>query len=311
MRKIAVVVPTIRVESYKQFLEAWKGYFTKYKVELVTVEDGEEPKVGLWSQDRKSVADVMGEYSDLIYHKNDGVRNLGFAFVARFLPDVEYIITLDDDVKPLGDTILDHVRALQRKVPVSWLSTASEYMRGFPYGVRTEAEVVLSHGVWQGVKDWDAATQLTMGNRDVSFYRGPIPKGVMYPMCIMNVAFKRKMLPYMYQAPMGPIVGLDRFADIWCGIESKKVIDEKGWAVVSGYATILHERASDVFVNLVKEAKGLGMNEKYGEAEYFNLYAEKRTRWIEFINKYDSRLQSLSDRKPTENKADTGQVPTS
>lgn len=306
MRNIAVVVPTIRVESYKQFIEAWKDYFIKYKVQLVTVEDGEEPKVGLWSEDRKSVADVMGEYSDLIYHKNDGVRNLGFAYVAKYLPDVEYIISLDDDVKPYGDTILDHFKALNSKAPITWLSTASEYMRGFPYGVRTEAEVVLSHGVWEGVKDWDAATQLILGNRDVSFYKGPIPKGVMYPMCIMNVAFKRKVLPFMYQAPMGPKIGLDRFADIWAGIESKKVIDEKGWAVVSGYASVLHERASNVFTNLAKEAKGLGMNEKYGEDEYFKLFTEKRTRWIEFINTYDSRISSVSEGESTKDPANTG-----
>jgi reversibly glycosylated polypeptide/UDP-arabinopyranose mutase len=132
------------------------------------------------------------------------------------------------------------------------------------------------------VKDWDAPTQLVRGNPDCTFYKGPIPKGVLYPMCIMNVAFKMKMLPYMYQAPMGYKVGLDRFGDIWSGIESKRVIDEKGWAVVSGYATVNHTRASDVFVNLQKEAKGLSLNEHYGEDEYFKLYQKNRKRWEEF-----------------------------
>jgi reversibly glycosylated polypeptide/UDP-arabinopyranose mutase len=273
---IVVVVPTIRDECMKEFLTAWDELFKKHNVELVIVRDGDTPKI----LDRKY---NLSEFDDLIFNKSDCCRNLGFAYVAKYLSDIEVIITLDDDVRPLGDTIQDHINALSMRVPISWMSTASEYMRGFPYGVRDEAEVVLSHGVWQGVKDWDAPTQLTLGNRDVTFYKGPIPKGIFYPMCIMNVAFKRKMLPYMYQAPMGPKVGLDRFADIWSGIESKKVIDSKGWAVVSGYATVKHERASNVFVNLVKEAKGLGMNENYGADEYFKFYEEKRKKWEELI----------------------------
>ena len=274
---IAIVVPTIRPESYKKFFDAWVRLIDKHDCALIKVVDGENPTAA-----GKTVKEIMGKYSDLIYNFNDGIRNLGFAYVIKYDPTVDIIITLDDDVEPLGDTIQDHVNALEKKVPVSWLSTASEYTRGFPYGIRDEAEVVLSHGVWEGVKDWDAPTQLIRGNPDASFYRGPIPKGVFYPMCAMNLAFKRKMIPYMYQAPMGNKVGIDRFADIWSGIESKKIIDVKGWAVVSGYSTVKHTRASNVFANLQKEAKGLAMNENYGEGEYFKLYQEKRKRWEEF-----------------------------
>lgn len=296
MKKIAVVVPTIRPDSYKTFLKAWEEQFKTHNITLITVHDGENPTVGVCEDqepiefaENDSVKTIMGEYSDLIYNLNDGVRNLGFAWVAKYMPEIEVIITLDDDVKPYGDTIQDHLDALDTKVPVSWMATTRwEYTRGFPYGVREEAEVVLSHGVWEGVKDWDAPTQLVKGNPDVIFYRGTIPKGVFYPMCIMNVAFKRKMLPYMYQAPMGPEVGLDRFADIWCGIESKKIIDSKGWAVVTGYSTVLHERASNVFKNLQKEAKGLELNESFWKDEatdpYFKLYEQNRKRWEDFIN---------------------------
>ena len=151
---------------------------------------------------------------------------------------------------------------------------------------------MLSHGVWQGVKDYDAPSQLINGNPNVQFYKGAIPKGIYYPMCIMNVAFKRKLLPYMYQAPMGKKVGIDRFADIWCGYFSKQVIDQKGWAVVSGYSEVLHKRASNVFDNLEKEARGIGLHEKLVTLsnsdtacgnEYFNMYAEKRKKWEAFI----------------------------
>lgn len=288
---IAIVIPSIRPESWKIFNEGWKDLIEKHKATLITVWDGENP---ILNHDGRefTVESIMGNDSDLIYNFNDGVRNLGFAYVAKYLPQADYIITLDDDTLPYNDTIQDHLDALNSKVPVSWLSTASEFMRGFPYGIREEAEVVLSHGVWHGVADWDAATQLILGNRPVDFYKGPIPKGIFYPMCIMNVGFKRKLLPYFYQAPMGKKVGLDRFADIWSGIESKKVIDSKGWAVYSGKAAVRHERASNVFTNLKKEARGLEFNEDFWQKEidddYFKMYAKNRKRWEKFIKQYVS-----------------------
>ncbi len=277
MRKIAVVVPTIRPEQLELFKEAWEEQFNQYDIDLYIVTDGEYPTVNGWS-----IKQVMGEYSDLIYNKTDAVRNLGFALAYK--NGAEIIITLDDDTRPFGDTIGDHLRALNARYPVSWLNTTDEvYMRGFPYSVRSEAPCVLSHGMWQGVADFDASTQLVMGTPALTNRRMPVPKGILFPMCIMNVAFKRCMVPYMYQAPMGHRVGLDRFADIWGGIEAKRAIDEQGWAAVTGYATVRHERASDPFANLVKEAKGVGMNEKYGEDEYFLLFNNNIKRWQKYL----------------------------
>ena len=274
---LAVVVPTIRPESWKTFIKAWQPLFDKHSVKVVKVEDGEIPNVN-----GVHLGQIMGNDADLIYNFNDGVRNLGFAYIAKFLPGVETIITLDDDLTPIGDPIADHLDVLGRRGPISWMATATKYTKGFPYNIREEAEVVLSHGVWQGVKDWDAPTQLVKGNPDVQFYRGIIPKGVLFPMCGMNLAFSRKLLPYMYWAPMTD--GIDRFADIWCGVEVKKIIDKKGWAAVTGYSQVHHERASDVWKNLIKESKGLGMNENYGEDEYFKMYAKKRRRWYEAVS---------------------------
>lgn len=282
---IAVVVPTCRPQQLADFVAAWKETFSIHACQVVIVHDGDNPYV----QARKVCEpdEIMGHDTDLIYNHNDGVRNLGFAYVARFLPNADIIITLDDDTKPDGDTITRHYGALMGRKCVSWVSTADDYMRGFPYGVRGEAEVVLSHGVWEGVPDYDAPTQLVNGIDQPIYYQGVIPKGAYYPMCGMNLAFKRKLLPWMYFAPMGPSVGLDRFADIWCGITSKRVIDAKGWAVVTGYASVIHERASNVWDNLQKEALGLRLNEGFWKGEedheYFQLYARQRERWQEWM----------------------------
>jgi len=286
MSKIAVIVPTVkgREETYDAFVKAWQPLFDAHDIAFLTVYDGEAPSVL-----GKDWDEVMGEYKDSLSNFNGGIRNLGFAYVAKYLPEVEVIITLDDDTRPVGDTIQDHLDALDKRVPISWVSTASEYMRGFPYGVREEAEVVLSHGVWDNVADWDAPTQLVLGaKRPVTFPKMPVPKGVLYPMCGMNIAFKRKMLPYMYQAPFWLEQGIGRVDDIICGIYSKKYIDEQGFATVTGYARVFHERASNVFKNLKLEAASIELFEQVAAGdeshEYMQkVYFPKLARWQEFI----------------------------
>lgn len=278
--KIGVIVPTIREEKFKEFFAAWAGLFEKHQVVLYIVRDGEKPTVN-----GESIESVMGKkYASLIYNFNDGVRNLGFA--KAYQDGCDVFISLDDDVLPDGDPIQDHLDILNSHAPISWMNTVDDiYMRGFPYWARTEAEVVFSHGLWKGVYDFDASTQLVLGTQTPKHRKMPIPKGVLAPICVMNVAFKRKVMPFYYQAPM--FKNLNRFADIWSGIEVKKAIDENGWAMVSGYATIHHNRASNPFVNLVKEARGVGMNEKYGEDEYFKLYWKNLKLWQEFLKHYD------------------------
>ena len=280
-QKIAVVIPTIRPEHFKKFSEAWAPLLKKHDCQLVTVIDGENPTVNGYS-----AQEIMGEYSSALSNFNAGIRNLGFAYVAHRMKDVEIVLTFDDDVMPIGDTIQDHLDALNQRVPTSWLSTASKHTRGFPYGIRSEAEVVLSHGVWQGVADWDAPTQLVIGNQPISFYKGPIPKGIYFPMCSMNLAFKRKLLPHIYHAPWA--LGINRFDDVFAGIEAKKEIDKNGWAAVSGCSIVHHDRASDVFNNLKNEAPGIALNETFWKGNedhpYFKIYRQKLKVWQEFIN---------------------------
>lgn len=294
---IAVVVPTVkgREETFAGFMESWTRFFQQHKVQLVVVYDGENPRIEHedfedWCENViLDQTQIMGKYKKCLSNFNGGIRNLGLAYVAKYLPEADIVITLDDDTRPVGDTIQDHLDALSKKVPISWLSTAvDEYMRGFPYGIRDEAEVVLSHGVWDNVADWDAPTQLVLGSkRPVEFYRGPIPKGVYYPMCAMNIAFKRKLLPHMFQAPQVMKMGIGRADDIMCGILSKREIDAEGWAVVSGYSRVWHSRASNVFKNLKLEASTIELFEDVWkgveEHPYYKIYRNKLEQWQEFI----------------------------
>ena len=279
---IAVCVPTWRPELYaKTFLPAWKELLIRHDVILLTTYDADKAE-DIRLNNIGTAKQIMGKNVDLIYPRNAGHKLLAFYYIHKYIPEVSHIICLDDDVKPVGDTIRDHINALEMRVPVSWMPIADIYTRGFPYGIRDEAEVVLSHGVWEGVPDIDAPTQLIIGDKPkVNYYKITIPKGVFYPMSEMNIAFKRKLLPYMYFAPTcDGVYGAD---DIWAGIESKKVIDREGWAVVTGYSRVYHERASNKFEILIKQGKFIKYNETYWKQEpddpYFKIYREKRERW--------------------------------
>lgn len=278
MKNIAIVLPSHRQDLTDSFLRDWQHLFDKHDVEFILVDDeGELPQVihnGVY-------VDLQNE---LVTNHCAGVRQLGFLYVAKSLPDVEYIITLDHDTSPIGDPIQDHIDALSIRVPISWFSTASDYMRGFPYAVREEAPVMLSHGVWEGVYDWDAPSQLHKRDKKVDLYKGIIPKGIFFPMCGMNLGFRREALPYVFFAPVGKYKGAERFDDIWAGLEVVKSFRDLNWGIVSGYAKIQHLRASNVFQSLEKEAVGIRMNEVYWKGEYDEWYKDfltKKQAWYE------------------------------
>jgi hypothetical protein len=167
-------------------------------------------------------------------------------------------------------------------------------MRGQPYNVREEAPVRFSHGIWRGVYDWDAPSQLLKGNTKVDFYKGVIPKGIFTSICGMNICFHRSALKYVYFAPVGAFKGAERWDDIWMGIMMIKDFAKENWAIVSGYAEVNHLRASNVFTSLEKEAVGLRHNEefwkdpeRYKGDKWFDEFRKKRKKWYNEIDKID------------------------
>lgn len=294
-RTIGVVIPTIRfIESFPAFLEAWTPLFVKHNVELIVIEDGNTPLIRHYefssgkSQQVYRDREINLDKENLVSNFCAGVRQLGFLYIAKHLPNVEYIFTTDDDCFPIGDTIQEHINQLNRKVPISWLSTASDFMRGFPYQVRTEAPVMVSHGVWEGVYDWDAPSQLLKGDTKVEFYKGVIPKGIYAPICGMNLCFRREALPYIYFAPVGTFKGAERWDDIYMGIMVIKKFAELNWGIVSGYAKVLHKRASNPFTSLAKETVGILHGEEfwkdpdnYKGHPWFDEFRKKTLKWYE------------------------------
>jgi hypothetical protein len=71
------------------------------------------------------------------------------------------------------------------------------------------------------------------------------------------------------------------------GIELTRQLASVGAALVTGYSSCIHTRASNVFANLEQEVNGIALNEQYwagGEMpEWFDYYRNCRERWQSFV----------------------------
>jgi hypothetical protein len=132
--------------------------------------------------------------------------------------------------------------------------------------LRTGRPTAVSHGLWLDVPDYDAPTQLAKPlERNTTYVDAvlTIPRGSLYPMCGMNLAFDRELIgPAMWFGLQGEGQPLGRYDDMWAGWCSKVVCDHLGYGCKTGLPYVSHSKASDPFVNLRKEYKGIFWQEE-------------------------------------------------
>lgn len=280
-----VIVPTIRYEQMKKFLTAWNSYFKKHNVSLFVIEDGEptEEMRELLAEPREyEVTHLLSKDApDFIPKKTDMCRSWAF-YKAYQANDKPYFLTLDDDVVSYVDVFTEYEKVFSEGAPLSEyldvgaLTTSGLQMRGFPYKDRKKATVAVQYGGWHNVLDYDAATQLSTPKKS-EFFKDvvvPVPKGVAATCCIMNCAWQRRYTPIMWQLPM--LDGrYNRVGDIWSGLFIKKTLDAIGAVmVINGKASVWHERASDPYNSLVKEAPSVWLNDNLWEQPKFGYGGE-------------------------------------
>lgn len=276
----ALVVPSIRKDSFERFVKEWSATGLFDRVDLILMEDNPE---------KTFVCDVEGathlcwedidenEWSWIIPRRSDTVRS--YAYWYAWKSGYEYLMTLDDDCYPSeGYEQLDefHKAMLTR---TQWFNTLNNVRpRGVPYFNLGMRKIYVNHGIWKGVLDYDAPQQLVNPVAEVYTHDNRIvPSGSYHPFCGMNVMWRREAMVLSYHLLMGRAydkniemgkyegdldrLPFDRFGDIWCGIIQKKVCDHLRWPVSTGVPYIHHDRASNPFANLRKEANGIEVNE--------------------------------------------------
>lgn len=274
--RIGICVPTIRELEIERFLAAWSGPWAeaardRYDLRVFVHEDGARASFALDAGPLEVVhtshADVdakLGGDAWIVSRGSAACRC--FPLLLAWEAGCEYVVTLDDDCLPAegdGASFLDeHLGAFRLS---RWFHTIDgPAPRGTPYGDLGALPVVLNHGLWTGVPDLDGASSLRRDGTEVRLRarREVIAPGLWFPMSAMNVCLHRSIVPAAYSPLMGVADhGFDRFDDIWSGLFVKRIADHLGLYVTNGVPFLRHDRASDPFVNLRKEALGIHLHE--------------------------------------------------
>ncbi|KAK1281524.1 UDP-arabinopyranose mutase 1 [Acorus calamus] len=270
--ELDIVIPTIR---NLDFLEMWRPFFQPYH--LIIVQDGDPSKTisvpdgfDYELYNRNDINRILGPKASCISFKDSACRCFGFLVSKK-----KYVYTIDDDCfvakDPEGkeiNALAQHIKNLLTPATPGFFNTlydpyreGADFVRGYPFSMRNGVSTAISHGLWLNIPDYDAPTQLVKPlERNTRYVDAvlTIPKGTLYPMCGMNLGFDRELIgPAMYFGLMGDGQPIGRYDDMWAGWCSKVICDHLGWGVKTGLPYIWHSKASNPFVNLKKEYKGI------------------------------------------------------
>lgn len=289
MSKFGVVIATCREDSINRWIDAWRSELQNcvtYIVEDNPVQQFRFPYVTGHRYAWNDIDSDLGAQSWIIPRRTSAIKSYGF--LKAYQDGCDYIWTLDDDCFPEGRPEGSYIRTLQTLLDWkyeedSWWNTLPQglpYPRGYPYGIRQSVQqAMIHHGLWSGVPDLDGITALEHADLRLNpaTRRERIPIGKFFPMCGMNLAFRREMTPAMYFGLQGSWfdprdagarncnepepLPYDRFDDIWAGLFIKKVCDHLGYAITSGAPSIVHTKESDPIQRVIKEGPGIAAHE--------------------------------------------------
>jgi len=260
-----LVVPTIRENLIKNFLESWSR---EPWDKIIVIEDNPNKTFDLNLEHHyswKEIDDDLGEHAWIISNRDSAIRSYGF--LKAFELGADYIFTIDDDCLPNKNHIEKHIKSIENS-PQWAESITGLRTRGLPYfNLGKLNNVVLNMGLWLGVPDFDGIQSIS---NPITNFIPPngnkiIPYGQYVAVCGMNLAFKREIAVLMYFPLMGENSLYGRFDDIWCGIILKKICDHLKLYISVGEPHVQHNKASNPFKNLIKEAPGIELNETLWE----------------------------------------------
>ncbi len=272
--RTALVVASNRGDSIQEFLAAWSPYPWDH---TVVVEDGPERTFALspdvlhysWAEIDSDPKVDGAPFS----RRDSAIKTYGFVKACMDLKS-DVVLVLDDDCLPdsvfPGRAFVDAHLAAIGTCP-AWVPLIPGMpTRGMPYtSLGTRDGAMVNVGLWSGVADYDAPQTLHHMRHDtLNHFEPPRGNRLLHPhqyspICGMNLAFRSWALPLLYFPKMGEGTPYRRYDDIWCGVMLQRAAAHLGWAISAGDPAIHHTRASNVLVNLEKEAPGIRANEAF------------------------------------------------
>lgn len=178
-----------------------------------------------------------------------------------------------------------------------------DFVRGYPYSLRNGISTGISHGLWTGVYDYDAPTQLLKPddrNHMHADLTQTIPHGVLYSMSAKNLAFNKKLVGVaLMQGLMGKDQPLGGYGDLIAGWASKVISDHIGIGVKSGAPYVHRKESSNPFTSLAHEFVGLFWQEEI--VQFFRnvkLSRESKTASLAYLELADKVSEELSHLHP-------------
>lgn len=265
------------------FMNEWRPLFSRFHLIIVKDPDlKEELKVPQdFNADIYTKSDIdrmVGSSSTAILFSGYSCRYFGFLMSRR-----KYIITIDDDCIPARDDkgllvnpVAQHIENLTSPATPFFFNTlydpyrdGSDFVRGYPFSLRTGVDCALSCGLWLNLADYDAPTQaLKPSERNKRYVDAvmTVPFKALMPVSGINMGFDRELvgpvlIPGLRLAGEGKF-RWETMEDIWCGLCVKVICDHLGVGVKSGLPYVWRNERGNAIESLRKEWEGVKLMEE-------------------------------------------------
>ncbi|KAL8517854.1 hypothetical protein ACS0TY_009242 [Phlomoides rotata] len=280
--EVDVVIAALQ-SDLTTFMEEWRTVFSRFH--LIIVKDPnlkEELKIpGGFNVDIYTKADI-----DKVVGLSSGTTISFSGYSCRYfgylMSHKKYIISIDDDCTPAKDSnggMIDaasqHIVNLQTPATPFFFNTlydpyckGADFVRGYPFSLRTGVDCGLSCGLWLNLADYDAPTQAlkpTLRNTRYVDAVLTVPTRAMLPVSGINIAFNSELvgpalIPAFRLTKEGN-VRWETVEDIWTGMCVKVVCDHLRVGVKSGLPYVWRQERGNAVESLKKEWEGVKLME--------------------------------------------------
>jgi reversibly glycosylated polypeptide/UDP-arabinopyranose mutase len=264
------------------FLNEWKPVFSRFHLIIVKDPDlSEELQIpegfNLDVYTKSDIDQVAGSSTSILF-SGYSCRYFGYLISRK-----KYIISVDDDCIPARDTngvlvdiVAQHITNLATPATPFFFNTlydpyrkGADFVRGYPFSMRSGVECGLSCGLWLNLADYDAPTQALKPEQKNSRYVDAVltvPAGALMPVSGINMAFNRELvgpalLPALRLAGEGKL-RWETVEDIWSGMCVKVICDHLGLGVKSGLPYVWRKERGNAIESLKKEWEGVKLMEE-------------------------------------------------
>jgi reversibly glycosylated polypeptide / UDP-arabinopyranose mutase len=263
------------------FMNEWKSIFSRFH--LIIVKDP-ALKEELQIPEGFSADVYTNSEIERVVGSSTSIRFSGYAcrYFGFLVSKKKYVVCIDDDCVPakddagnVVDAVAQHIVNLKTPATPFFFNTlydpfrkGADFVRGYPFSLRSGVDCALSCGLWLNLADLDAPTQALKPTQRNSRYVDAVltvPTRAMLPVSGINIAFNRELVgpalvPALVLAGEGKL-RWETVEDIWCGLCVKIVCDHLSLGVKSGLPYVWRNERGNAIDSLKKEWEGVKLME--------------------------------------------------